>query len=151
MIGCSQKVEMIMTERITVESVVDAPLDRVWEAYTSPRHIKGWNFASDDWHCPSASADLREGGSFSSRMEAKDGSAGFDFEGIYTRIIENERIEYRFGDRHAEVDFVPQQGRVVVRVTFDPESEFPLDQQRAGWQSILDNFTGYAASVRPPA
>ncbi|WP_028031681.1 SRPBCC family protein [Gemmobacter nectariphilus] len=131
-------------EQITVETAVNAPIERVWQAYTSPEDIRKWNFASDDWCCPSASCDLREGGTFSFRMEAKDASMGFDFEGTYTKIVPNQRIEYDFGGRHAVVEFVPQSDAVIVRVSFDPETEHPLDQQRDGWQSILDNFARQA-------
>lgn len=135
----------MLQEQISVETLVDASFDEAWEAYTSPEHVTHWNFASDDWHCPSASAELKDGGKFSSRMEAKDGSFGFDFEGIYTKIIENKRIEYTFGDRKATVEFLPSDGKVLVRVSFDPENEYPVDQQRSGWQAILDNYARYAS------
>lgn len=125
---------------ITVEAIVAAPVEEVWRAYTTPEDIMQWNAASDDWHTPSASVDLREGGTFTSRMEARDGSMGFDFTGTYTRIEPHRRIEYRFGDRTASVDFEPVEGGVQVRVRFDPENEYPLEQQRQGWQAILDNF-----------
>ncbi|MGR3247829.1 MAG: SRPBCC family protein [Paracoccus sp. (in: a-proteobacteria)] len=133
-------------DKITVSTDVHAPIKKVWQAYLSPEHVRKWNFASDDWCCPAASCDLREGGKFSFRMEAKDGSMGFDFEGIYTKIVMNERIEYDFGDRHAVVEFVPQAGSVVVRVSFDPETEHSIEQQSDGWQAILDNFARHAAS-----
>jgi uncharacterized protein YndB with AHSA1/START domain len=125
---------------ITVETTVKAPLARTWEAYTSPADIVRWNFASDDWHCPSASSDLREGGKFTSRMEAKDGSFGFDFEGTYTKIVPQARIEYAFGDRTAAITFAETPDGVNVRVEFEAEAENPEDMQRAGWQAILDNF-----------
>ncbi|HSZ10753.1 MAG TPA: SRPBCC family protein [Rhizomicrobium sp.] len=126
--------------RITVETHVAAPIDVVWKAYTNPEDIKQWNAASDDWHTTAASADLREGGKFSSRMEAKDGSMGFDFAGTYTKIVPLKRIEYAFGDRTAEVDFTQSAGGVDVRVTFDAETTHPVEQQRGGWQAILNNF-----------
>ncbi|WP_018260015.1 SRPBCC family protein [Methylobacterium sp. WSM2598] len=132
-------------ERITVRTVAPAPVAIVWTAYTSPEQIREWNFASADWHCPSASVDLREGGQFSSRMEAKDGSMGFDFEGIYTTIVENERIEFAFGDRRAVVEFTPEGDHTRVTVSFDPDAVFPLAQQRSGWQAILDNFSKHVA------
>lgn len=132
-------------EQIVVEVLVDASIDEAWHAYTSPEQVTQWNFASDEWHCPSASADLRDGGKFSLRMEAKDGSSGFNFEGTYTKIIENERIEYAFGDREATVEFLPRGDRVLVRVSFDPENEYPVDQQRTGWQAILDNYARHAS------
>lgn len=126
--------------KITVETIVTAPIEKVWIAYTAPQHITKWNFASDDWHCPNASGDLRVGGKFSSRMEAKDGSMGFDFEGVYTKIVTNKVIEYSFGDRSAQVEFLPSGKDVLVRVTFDAENTFPIEQQRGGWQAILGNF-----------
>lgn len=132
-------------ERITVEATVPAPVEVVWTAYTSPDQIMRWNFASDDWHCPTAQVDLREGGKFTSRMEAKDGSMGFDFEGTYTRIVPNERIEYAFGDRLAVIVFTPAGDRTGVKVSFDPETQFPIAQQRSGWAAILDNFCKHVA------
>ena len=132
--------------KLSVQAFVSAPLDSVWMAYTTPADITQWNFASEDWHCPSASIDLRVGGRFSYRMEAKDGSYGFDFEGEYSRIEVNELIEYRFGDRVAEIHFVEEPNGVLVLVTFDPEQDNPIDMQQSGWQSILDNFAAYAAS-----
>lgn len=134
-------------ERISVEALTTATPATAWQAYTAPENVEQWNFASEDWHCPKASADLREGGRFSSRMEAKDGSMGFDFEGTYTSLIENERIQYDFGDRQAVVEFIPQDRGTLVRVTFDPETEFSIDQQRDGWQAILDNFARHAGSL----
>jgi uncharacterized protein YndB with AHSA1/START domain len=127
--------------KITVETNVAAPIAQVWKAYTTPEDIVQWNAASDDWHTTSAAVDLREGGAFSSRMEAKNGSMGFDFAGTYTKVIENQRIKYAFGDRTAQVEFVPQEdGVVLVRVTFDSEDTHPVEMQRQGWQAILDNF-----------
>lgn len=126
--------------RITVETQVAAPLAEVWRAYTSPEDIKQWNAASDDWHTTAASVDLRPGGAFSSRMEAKDGSFGFDFAGTYTRVEPQRLIEYEFGGRMAQVEFLPQGSRVQVRVSFDPETTHSLEQQREGWQAILSNF-----------
>ncbi len=126
--------------KITVETIVAAPIDRVWQAYTNPDDIRQWNAASDDWHTTAATVDLREGGHFASRMEAKDGSAGFDFAGTYTKIVPHERLEYDFGDRTAQVAFTQLPQGVQVRVTFDAETTFSPEQQRQGWQAILDNF-----------
>lgn len=126
--------------KITVETTVDAPIEMVWRAYNNPEDIMQWNAASDDWHTTSATVDLRVGGVFSSRMEAKDGSTGFDFEGTYTKIMPQELIEYDFGDRQAQITFNESSEGVVVRVKFDPENEFPIEYQQSGWQSILDNF-----------
>jgi uncharacterized protein YndB with AHSA1/START domain len=127
--------------KIQVETAVQAPIERVWQAYTSPADIVLWNAASSDWHTTTATVDLREGGAFSSRMEAKDGSMGFDFAGVYTRIVPHALIEYAFGDRTAQVEFDSSTpGSVRVRVTFDAETTFSEEQQRSGWQAILDNF-----------
>lgn len=128
-------------EKITVQTTVAAPIDKVWNAYSTPADITQWNTPSDDWHTTAATVDLRDGGSFSSRMEAKDGSMGFDFAGTYTKVEKHKLIEYAFGDRSGRVEFVPGQDGVLVRVTFDAETENPLEQQRAGWQAILDSFT----------
>jgi uncharacterized protein YndB with AHSA1/START domain len=126
--------------KISVETIVNAPIAEVWSAYTMPEDIKQWNTASDDWHTTNSTVDLRVGGTFSSRMEAKDGSYGFDFAGIYTRIVPNKLIEYSFGDRAAVVEFVTGADSVMVRVTFDAETENSEEQQRQGWQAILNNF-----------
>jgi len=134
--------------KITVESIVKAPLAEVWRAYTTPDEITQWNAASDDWHTTKATVDLRVGGAFSSRMEAKDGSFGFDFAGTYTRIIPNELIEYSFGDRTASVGFIANAEGVTVRVDFDAESEHPVEQQRQGWQAILNNFARHVEARR---
>lgn len=134
--------------KITVETIINAPVASVWSAYTTPEDIKQWNAASDDWHTTRATVDLREGGAFSSRMEAKDGSFGFDFAGTYTRIVPNQLIEYSFGDRNATVEFAPGANGVTVRVTFDAESENPVDMQRQGWQAILNNFAKHVAAHR---
>jgi len=137
-----------MTQKnITVETSVAAPIERVWDAYTNPDDITHWNFASDDWHCPSASADLRVGGVFSARMEAKDGSMGFDFEGTYTKIVPNKLIEYAFGDRTAQVEFDSISNGVQVRVTFEIEPTHSIAQQRDGWQAILNNFKRHAEAI----
>ena len=133
--------------KITVEAAVAAPAEDVWRAYTTPEDITRWNAASDDWHTPRATVDLRVGGAFCSRMEAKDGSMGFDFEGTYTKVIDQELIEYSFGDRVAQVEFLPSPQGVVVRVTFDSEETHSEQQQRDGWQAILDNFKGYVEAA----
>jgi len=129
--------------KITVEAKVKAPISTVWRAYTTPGDIKQWNTASDDWHTTQSTVDLRVGGGFTSRMEAKDGSFGFDFAGTYTQIIPNELIEYTFGDRKGTVEFVTRENIVSVRVTFDAETENPIEQQRQGWQAILNNFSKF--------
>jgi uncharacterized protein YndB with AHSA1/START domain len=136
--------------KIIVSTVVAAPIDEVWRAYTTPEDIKAWNTASPDWHTTSASVDLRPGGKFSSRMEAKDGSFGFDFAGEYTKVVPHQLIEYVFGDRTGVVEFEDGPAGVTVRVTFDGESTYPEEQQRSGWQAILDNFSRHVAGKRTP-
>lgn len=133
-----------MATKITVETIINAPVAKVWNAYTTADDIKQWNTASDDWHTTKSTVDLREGGRFSSRMEAKDGSFGFDFTGTYTKIVPHKLIEYSFGDRTGAVEFVPSANGVTVRSTFDAESENPIEQQRQGWQAILNNFAKHA-------
>jgi uncharacterized protein YndB with AHSA1/START domain len=135
--------------KITVETAVKADLNRAWEAWNNPEDITRWNAASDDWHTPRASVDLREGGKFSARMEARDGSAGFDFEGTYTRVVPRKLIEYRMDDgRKVTVEFSQEAGRVLVRETFDAESQNPPEMQRQGWQAILDNFAKHVEGDR---
>ncbi len=131
---------------ITVEALVLAPLNKVWNAYTTPADIKLWNAASDDWHTTESTVDLRIGGIFSSRMEAKDGSFGFDFAGTYTNVVNDELIEYMFGERRVRVEFSHQQSGILVRVTFDPETEHPIEEQQQGWQAILNRFKNHVES-----
>jgi len=126
--------------KITVETKVRAPIERVWQAYTTPEDIVQWNAASDDWHTTRASVDLRVGGEFSSRMEAKDGSFGFDFAGTYTKIIPERLLEYSFGDRTASIEFTEIQDGINVKVIFDAETTHSIEQQQGGWQAILNNF-----------
>lgn len=133
--------------KITVETIVKADLHTVWRAWNDPEDIKQWNAASDDWHTTSSTVDLREGGKFTARMEAKDGSAGFDFTGTYTRIAPQELIEYTMEDgREVSVQFSKVADGVLVRETFDPESENEPEMQRQGWQAILDNFARHVES-----
>ena len=133
---------------ITIETLVRAPIDKVWRAYTSPEDIIQWNAASDDWHTTSSSVELRVGGIFSSRMEAKDGSSGFDFAGTYTKIIPNELIEYAFGDRTASVQFMQTSDGVKVRITFVAETEHSVEEQEQGWQSILNKFASHVEAKK---
>lgn len=129
---------------ITVEATVNAPVGKVWKCWTTPEDIMTWNSASPDWHTPRAENDLREGGTFSSRMEARDGSMGFDFGGTYTKVVPNKTIAYTMGDgRKVSVNFEENNGKTVVTETFDPESENPPEMQKRGWQSILDGFKAY--------
>src|SRR3546814_4865920 len=122
--------------RIIVETTVDGPSEYVWRAYTTPDDIKQWNAASDDWHTTAATVDLRPGGVFSSRMEAKDGSMGFDFAGTYTKIVKHEFIEYSFGDRTAQVEFANGPKGVNVRVSFESEYSHSIEEQRSEERSV---------------
>lgn len=131
--------------RVTVEAVVQAPVEKVWKYWTEPVHIKKWNSASDEWHTPIAENDLRVGGKFLSRMEAKDGSFGFDFGGVYDEVKLNEAIAYTLGDeRKVNITFISQGNETKVIETFDAESTNPIEMQQGGWQAILDNFKKYA-------
>lgn len=130
-----------MKTTITVSTLINAPISRVWSAWTRPEDITQWNAASDDWHSPAARNDLRVGGGFSYRMEARDKSAGFDFEGTYTEVIPHRRIAYTMGDeRDVVVEFLPEGNSTRVTEIFAAESIHPIEMQRAGWQSILDRF-----------
>jgi uncharacterized protein YndB with AHSA1/START domain len=129
---------------IIVQTNIKAPVEKVWEYWTLPEHIIKWNFASDDWQTPWAENDLRPGGKFKSRMEAKDGSSGFDFEGTYTTVKTNELIEYEIGDgRKVKVMFLENGSETNVVEKFEAENVYSFEQQRTGWQSILDNFKKY--------
>ncbi len=135
--------------KIRVETVVNARLQQVWDAWNNPADITQWNAASEDWHTTQSSVDLREGGSFTARMEAKDGSAGFDFEGTYTRVVPKRAIEYRMSDgREVAIEFVEGDDGVVVSETFDAETSNPPELQRQGWQAILDNFARHVETKR---
>ena len=124
---------------ITVSATVNAPVDRVWECWTKPEHITKWSNASDDWHTPSATNDLKVGGRFTSRMEAKDGSFGFDFGGVYTTVINNERIEYTLGDeRKVKILFESTAEGIKITESFDTENQNPVEMQKNGWQAILN-------------
>ncbi len=133
---------------ITVEATVHAPVATVWESWTNPEHITKWNNASDDWHTPWAKNDLRVGGSFSSRMEAKDGSFGFEFGGVYDAVTTNELIAYTMADgRKVTVKFSAEGDVTKVVESFDAENENPVEMQQMGWQAILDNFKKYTESL----
>jgi predicted 3-demethylubiquinone-9 3-methyltransferase (glyoxalase superfamily)/uncharacterized protein YndB with AHSA1/START domain len=140
---------------ISVLTKIDAPLNLVWKLWTTPEDIVKWNNASEDWHTPRAVNDLRPGGKFNYRMEASNGSEGFDFEGIYDKVILKERIEYTLGDgRKVSIAFSRTNGKTKIIETFEPENENSIEKQHDGWQAILDNFKRYAEvrSVfsRPP-
>ncbi|MGJ7030297.1 SRPBCC family protein [Niabella hirudinis] len=130
--------------KVTVAATINAPIEKVWEYWTTPEHIKKWNSASDDWHTPHAENDLRVGGKFSSRMEARDGSMGFDFGGVYDEVISLEQIGYTMGDgRSVQVLFKGGDGNTTLTETFDAETTNPVEMQQAGWQAILNNFKKY--------
>lgn len=134
-------------EAITVTTTVNAPVAKVWTLWNGPEHITKWASASEDWHTSRAENDPRTGGKFTSRMEAKDGSAGFDFEGVYDDVRENEHIAYTMGDgRKVTIDFTADGDATKIVQTFDPESENPREMQQGGWQAILDSFKKYAES-----
>lgn len=129
---------------ITVEAAINAPIEKVWELWTKPEHIIKWNSASEDWHTPKAENDLRVGGQFHSRMEAKDGSFGFDFGGVYDEVETYKLIAYTLGDaRKVKIDFAGNGEETLVKETFDAENTHPVEMQKSGWQSILDNFKKY--------
>lgn len=130
---------------ITVSVELAADAQRAWQAFVSPAAIAAWNFAGPEWCCPRAENDLRVGGAFSYRMEAKDGSMGFDFAGTFTEIVPHRRLRYSLGDqREVLVEFIDlPAGRTEVRQTFTPDGTFPPEQQRAGWQAILDNYKNF--------
>jgi uncharacterized protein YndB with AHSA1/START domain len=138
-----------MTESITGETKIAASIEEVWRAWNTPADIKQWNAASDEWHTTKSAVDLRVGGAFSSRMEAKDGSMGFDFAGTYTNVVEHKLIESTFGGRVLSVEFSPEADGVTVRETFQAESTHSIEQQRSGWQAILNNFKKHVEAGRP--
>ena len=137
-----------MGQKISINSTINLPKDTVWKYYTSPEHIIHWNFADPSWHCPSAENDMKVGGKYKARMEAKDGSFGFDFEAIYTSLSQGNNFVYRMEDgRESEVVFTDLDGKTELQVTFDAESQNSIDLQRNGWQTILDNFKRYAETL----
>ncbi len=130
---------------ITVETTVNQPIAQVWERWTQPEHITHWNFASDDWHCPAAVNNVQPGERFSWRMEARDGSVGFDFSGVYDQVQPHKQIVYTMDDgRQATIDFTDLGDRTKVTETFEAEGTHSIELQRSGWQAILDNFRKYA-------
>jgi uncharacterized protein YndB with AHSA1/START domain len=132
---------------INIGNTIQAPVSKVWEYWTTPEHITQWNSASDDWHTTRAENDLREGGKFLSRMEAKDGSFGFDFAGVYEKVKEHEAIDYTIGDgRKVHMRFAGTGNETDVKVDFEAEDTNPVEMQRGGWQAILDNFKKYTES-----
>lgn len=130
-------------DKITVQATILANKQKVWDYYTLPEHIINWNFADPSWHCPTATNDMKIGGRYIARMEAKDGSFGFDFEAVYTEISMGEKFTYEFGGRFSTVEFKDLNDKTEVTITFDPETENAIELQKNGWQSILDNFKKY--------
>ena len=129
---------------VTIESTVNAPVEKVWKYWTGPEHITQWNTAIDTWHSPYAENDLRVGGKFLARMEAKDGSFGFDFGGIYDEVETNKTIAFTMSDgRKVNVQFTPNGNETRIVESFEAENQNPIEMQRGGWQSILDNFKKY--------
>jgi len=135
-----------MTTKITVSADIQSDVKKVWDYYTNPIHIVNWNFADPSWHCPSATNDMKVGGTYNARMEAKDGSFGFNFEAIYSEIIPEKSFTYGFGGRTAIVNFTSNGETTNVEVIFDPEEINPIEMQQAGWQMILNNFKSYTES-----
>jgi uncharacterized protein YndB with AHSA1/START domain len=136
-----------MQTTITIEATINAPVEKIWKYWTVPDHIVKWNNASDDWHTPFAENDLTVGGKFLSRMEARDGSFGFDFGGVYDEVKLNELIAYTLGDgRSVKIIFSPMGGNTKIVETFEAENENPIEMQRQGWQNILNNFKIYSES-----
>lgn len=144
-IELNQEKGLIMADKIKVETLINKERSKVWELFTKAEHITKWNQASSEWHCPNASNDLRPGGTFVYRMEAKDGSFGFDFGGEYKEVIENEKIVYELGDgRQTEILFSDEGTSTKITETFDAEETNSMEMQKTGWQAILDNFKNYA-------
>lgn len=140
--------ETTQNTTITVEATVYIPVEKAWDVFTNPKHITQWNSPSDDWHSPSAENDLRPGGSFSYRMEAKDGSFGFDFGGTFEEVKPNELLAYTIGDgRKVENVFTKEGDATKVTVTFEAENQNSNEMQKGGWQAIMDNYKKYAESI----
>lgn len=138
---------MEQKQTITISTTVNVAVETAWEKWTNPADVVQWNFASPDWHSPAATNDLQVGGKFCYRMEAKDGSIGFDFEGIYTEIVQNQKIVYKLGDdRLVYITFENVEGKTVVSETFEIENENAAELQRQGWQAILNNYKAHAES-----
>ena len=135
-------------ETITIQTTVQLPAEKAWQIWTQPQHIIHWNFASDDWQCPTAESDLRPGGKFTSKMEAKDGSMGFDFGGTFNEVRPYEFISYTMDDnRKVSVSFTKTDNGTKITETFEAESVHSMEEQQAGWQTIMDNYKKYAESV----
>lgn len=139
----TQLIQKMTQESITIEATIAANKQKVWNYYTQPEHITKWNFADPSWHCPTATNDVQVGGRYVARMEAKDGSFGFDFDAVYKEVNQGENFTYEFGGRLATADFKEINGQTIVTITFDPETENSIELQKSGWQAILNNFKNY--------
>ncbi len=135
--------EKMSQEKIIINAYISANKKKVWDYYTLPEHITKWNFADPSWHCPTASNNMIIGGRYLARMEAKDGSVGFDFDATYTAINPEENFTYEFDGRYASVQINEQKEGTEIIITFDPETINPIELQRNGWQAILNNFKNY--------
>ncbi len=138
---------MSTTQKVMVEAQIALPIQKVWDAYNTATDIMQWNSPDPSWHCPSSENDLRIGGKFKNRMEAKDGSFGFDFEGTYDKVVALQGFSYTLSDgRQAITNFTEESGNTKITIWFDPENQNPVDFQKQGWQSILDNFVKYVTN-----
>ena len=141
--------ETVEKTLITVQTIVNAPVQKVWSAWNQPEHITKWCQASPDWHAPFAENNLRKDGKFKTTMAAKDGSVSFDFEGVYTNVQENKLIEYTAADgRKVKVEFSAEGNKTKIAETFEAENTNPVEMQRGGWQAILDSFKNYTESLK---
>ncbi len=136
-----------MSNQITISALVNASKSKVWDCYTNPIHIVNWNFADPSWHCPKAENDMKVGGIYNARMEAKDGSFGFDFLATYTEISPEDHYTYEFGGRYATVSLETKNENTLITVSFEPETENSLEMQQMGWQMILNNFKSYTENL----
>lgn len=136
-----------MSTKLKVDTIVNARLEKVWDSYTNPKHIVHWNFADASWHCPKAENDMRVGGTYKARMEAKDGSAGFDMEAVYSEINEQQNFSYSMGSREVNTQFKNLGDKTEVTIIFDSENENPIEMQQQGWQMILNNFKFYTETL----
>lgn len=135
-------------QKITVNATINSPIEKVWNTYTQPEHITQWNQASEDWWCPRAENDLKVGGKYNARMEAKDGSFGFDFEAIYDEVEPHKKLSYNMLDgRNATTEFISDGNQTKVKTTFDPENQNPIEMQQEGWQAIMNSFKNYVEHI----
>jgi uncharacterized protein YndB with AHSA1/START domain len=138
-----------MTNPIKIQNEIHASLENAWNAYTQPQHIVNWNFASDDWHCPQAEVELKPGGTYKARMEAKDGSFGFDFIATFDYIEPQNKIQYHLDDgRKVETIWETKEDSVIITTYFEPENQNPIEMQQEGWQAILNNYKKYVEGLR---